>query len=198
MSELQTAQVYMIGGMPRTGKTTLAKRVARAVDGELVRTDTLRVMFGGDPLSLIRYGASPSIKPAARAFRPFLNALITSGHAEPLIVEGELLRVKTVAQLAQIRPVSACFLGLNDADAAYARISANHTPADWTYDLDGAELLSVLSKYAKRSDHVRRDCEEHGVPYYDVSKNILEMHERAYRLLVSIGETALSDETQTA
>jgi len=188
MENLHETRGYLIGGLPRTGKTTLAARISRERDIEYVRTDTMRTMFRADPHSSVALGSD--VKIAAKAFRPYLWALVAGTIRDNgIIVEGELVDPKMTSRLHDYGPVASCFFGLNDAQAAYHRLRAISDPTDWTARMDHDDLTHLLGKYVQRSKRLEEACGRLGLTYFDASEDVGRVQQQAYDHLLTTPPT---------
>ena len=71
MAEVENS-IFIIGGLPRTGKTLLNQRLTYEVGVEGLDTDTVRRMFNANPVSPISFIANSNLKLCAHAMRPYL------------------------------------------------------------------------------------------------------------------------------
>lgn len=184
MAEVENS-IFIIGGLPRTGKTLLSQRLTYEMGVEGLDTDTVRRIFNADPTSPIGFIANPNLKLCAHAMRPYLEALIDemSGSQHGFVLSGEMILPSMVAESVHYENIRACFLGINNPKAAYERIRGRDDPLDWAAQLDPQYLEVLLGIYAKRSEKLMRKCGELGLRYFDSSHDVLATQNEAHRYL---------------
>jgi hypothetical protein len=181
----QPSTIYIIGGLPRTGKTTLANRLTGALAIGGMETDHIRILFEPTLSSKIRFGSNAPIETVTAKLKPRLQSLIKAlaEQSTSFVLNGECIDPHMVASSPYGDRLKACFLGLDDPDAAMDRIREVNDPADWASRKSDPELSAILEKYAVRSERLRGVTSELGIPYLDASQNFLEAHSLAFRLL---------------
>ena len=192
MAEVENS-IFIVGGLPRTGKTLLNQRLTYEVGVEGLDTDTVRRMFNANPVSPISFIANSNLKLCAHAMRPYLEALIdeVAGSSHGFVLSGEMIQPSMVSQSIHYENIRACFLGLNDPKAAYERIRGRDDPLDWAAQLDPQYLEVLLGIYAKRSEKLMRKCGELGLRYFDSSQDVLVAQNAAHQYLIQEGNDEL-------
>ena len=188
--------IIVVGGLPRTGKTTVGMEVARLLNTNAVDTDTLRAVFDGFPTLPIGYESGADIESCTSELRKGLEPLIARcavSEGACLVLCGEAIDPRMIAESPHRNRITACFLGLNDPAAAFDRIRYFSNPGDWTAKLDDDGLRALLAKFARRSDRLQEQCMSLGIPYFDTSSGVPDTNHEIYELLVPqhLGQAAL-------
>jgi len=186
MTEVSARPIYIIGGLPRTGKTTLGERLAQKVKVNNLEIDHIRAMFDADPSSVIGYGSGTDIEVVTKALRPFIERLIGSlaSSGSSLIINGEAMQPDMVRKSPHAAHIRACFLGLGDPERSFHAIREHARGNDWTIEKSDDELRHILEKYAARSAKIEDACVRLGIPYFDVSPDYEDAHAQAFATLM--------------
>jgi hypothetical protein len=166
--------LYLVGGAPRVGKSTLAQLLLRT-DGipwlptDVIRTVLRRVLpeldaVDTDPVDAVRL---------AELMYPHLEqaAEVCAEEAERFLIEGFELAPshpqRLRAALRGTATVRACFLGHGtfsaDDLASYRGPKPQHEA-----QASPAELAHAAAWIRQRSHQLRDECRQRGVPYIDV------------------------------
>jgi hypothetical protein len=165
--------LYLVGGAPRVGKSSLAQRLLKAegipwLSTDIVRTVLRRVLpeldaLDQDPVDavLLAEFMYPHVEQAAE---------VCVEEAEQFLIEGFELSTMYPARLQAALSgveVRACFLGhrtFGPDDLAGYRGPKPQGEAEASL----AELTAAAAWIRRRSDQLRQDCGEAGLPYVDV------------------------------
>ena len=185
MTEVSARPIYIIGGIPRTGKTTLGERIAQKVGISNLEVDHIRAMFDADPTSVIGYKSDADIETVTQAVRPYIECLIGSLAVSDnsVIINGEALQPDMVGESPYISRLRACFLGLGDPERSFRSIREHAQATDWTIEKSDDELRRILEKYAIRSAEIQQACARLGIAYFDVSQDFDSAHDQAFTML---------------
>lgn len=186
MSE-KTPLVYVIGGLPRTGKTTVAERFAHDIRAGSIETDHIRILFNPTPTSKIRVGSSADIAVVTKKMRPRLECLLESliTNKTEFVLNGECIDPNMIAESPNSNQIASCFMGLNNPDLAFERIREVADPKDWAMTKSDEELRHILAKYAMRSQALGAACLRLNLPYVDASSDFIAAHEYVYSVLLA-------------
>lgn len=165
--------LYLVGGVSRSGKSTLAERMRRGRGVPWFPLDALKM---GLHLGAPSLEVSPDDEDALTAarmwpvIRPLLENLIFDGR--DYLVEGVNLRPADVAGfVAGTRePVRACFLGYPALSVpAKAALVARHAggPNDWLNRMGEPYVLAYLEGCVRRSRALRDECARSGLAFFD-------------------------------
>jgi hypothetical protein len=174
------AVLYLIGGPPRVGKSTLAQLILerRKISG--CGTDILVNMLAEAAPELgVHHGSHPDKAQSAHRFLvEFLRPFSYTGG--DYLLEGDVVTPDVAGEAAKIGPVHAVFLGNTTLTIEELRIAPH-----WLADCDEAEYERTRDWARERSAEVRRTCEAAGYPYVETGGDRSGGLERAYRILAS-------------
>jgi hypothetical protein len=139
--------IYLIGGAPRSGKTSLALELLRAYNVSFVSTDAL-LNFEGD----FEMGLMGLIDHVA-------NAL--PGYA----IEGEAVTPPLVIRAARIARIRSCFLGR--PEVTLEQLLDVPGSNAWIVECDQEERRSVVEGMRERSRHLKSECRALGLPFLE-------------------------------
>ena len=167
--------LYMIGGAPRSGKTTLARRMLAEHGVPYFSIDTLIASLAGAQPELGMRVSDPALKRMEIVWptiRKVASDVLHSG--EDLLLEGDVLLPKHLIEFGQSTHagIKACFIGYADVDPERKlRAIREHVAAgiDWTEELDDARLLNLIGELRAFSEYLRRECCHYKIPYFDGS-----------------------------
>jgi predicted kinase len=171
---VESRRLYLVGGTPRVGKSSLARRLLREgvawLPIDVIRTVLRRVLPDLDTLdhglvdaTLVAEFMYPHIEQAAE---------VCAEEHDAFVIEGFDLEPSFRARLARtLAPtvVRACFLGhetFTSADLAdYRGPKPQHEDT-----MTDAELDAAAAWIRHRSEQLRARCTEADVPYVDVGE----------------------------
>ncbi|MEU5973452.1 hypothetical protein [Streptomyces sp. NPDC047315] len=178
--------IYLIGGPPRVGKSTLAWMLLERAGLPNLPTDTLVSMLQhAAPEHGVRHGDHPDKAVPAQPFlHAFLRAVAESldatDPADGYVVEGDVVTPATAAALAADGiPATAVFLGSTTLTADL--LSA--APDDWLAGSPAAEYERTAAWIRERSIALRTECESAGHVFVDTGRAHQEALEFAYEAL---------------
>jgi hypothetical protein len=144
--------LYLVGGVARSGKTLLARRMLHERGVAYFPTDALMVGFGD---ALPEFGVAPENPDMANAVLlwPLLEAVARNLRITETsyVLEGVLLLPDGVARLGQdVGPeIRSCFLGYPEAEPnERARLAGAHPsePGDWLAKHDEEYRLAFIRR----------------------------------------------------
>ncbi|MEV0374729.1 hypothetical protein AB0I10_33945 [Streptomyces sp. NPDC050636] len=178
--------IYLIGGPPRVGKSTLARMLLDRDRIPGCSTDALVSMLqNAAPHHGVRHGTHPDKADLAQPFLiEFLRAVADGIGEEPepsecYVVEGDIVTPAVVAAAAGFGlPVAAVFLGNTALTADDLRIAPH-----WLEGADDATYCRTAAWITERSAIVRDACVPTGQVYIEMGGGHTEGLERAYAAL---------------
>jgi predicted kinase len=165
--------LYLVGGVSRAGKSTLAERMRVRHGVSWFPLDALKMgLYGGAP----SLGVHPEHDDMETAdlmwpvIRPLLQNLIFDGR--DYLVEGVNLRPDTVAAfMAETsEPTAACFLGYPSLNLATKRAQVEAqagAPNDWLNRMGDAYITRYIEGCIERSAGIQADCARLGLAFFD-------------------------------
>ena len=170
--------LYMIGGPPRMGKSTLAQKLLAEQSLPYVSTDALTVMLKplGEP-------SFYSPEKSARLF-PLLELFIMRmlKSSPNYVIEGDAFSPHHVSELQNKYDVKAVFLTMSkvstDAVIRFAQFD------NWASEDTPKQLEDLAARIVAASEVIKEECEHFSIPHFDLSSDYATNFERAYKLLV--------------
>jgi AAA+ ATPase superfamily predicted ATPase len=177
--------IYLIGGMPRVGKTTLAQTILERNKISWIPLDAVREALNASVPSLkIQEGKDWWVEHHEKFF-PFLRELIdslviTKNH---YVLEGDSFIPKQASNLMQEFEIKTCFLGTSKLEAETLK-TFKGAGDFWTDNLPKEELEVLPGWIMDFSQKYRLECENLGIKYFDVSLDYKQALEDAYEYLI--------------
>jgi len=167
--------LYMIGGAPRSGKTTLARRMLAEHGVPYFSIDTLIASLASAQPELGMRVSDPALKRMEIVWptiRKVASDVMQSG--DDLLLEGDVLLPKHLIEFGHSTNtgIKACFIGYADVDPVKKlRAIREHAAGgiDWTEELDDARLFNLIGELRTFSEYLRRECCHYKIPYFDGS-----------------------------
>ena len=165
-------QCFVIGGVPLSGKSTLAIRLYEDFDATMVQTDSLVfwLQHAFPQLGITHDHDSEGLPTVWKRLDPILHTFVNHiRRAEPdknLIIEGYHVSPE-IASVLQKQGFKAVCLGYIDIDvnAKYSDVRV-HAPANhWTTKHDDVNLWNLINRYKKESRDIQAKCLQLGVPF---------------------------------
>lgn len=169
--------IYLIGGVPRSGKSTIANALLEAGGIPYLGIDYIKMAFAK---SMPEVGIDPDEDDArtAKQLWPFVEAMIHTmiENNQTYALEGVYIEPENAASLVQSHrdSIRACFVGFEEIDVnrKVRDIKAHRGVADdWLYDASDAELVSFVSDAKILSASLRSRCESLGLHYFENSNH---------------------------
>ena len=173
--------IYMIGGAPRVGKTTLTHELSRKQQIGWVSTDALvQLLYGQDrPENQQKWDATPdTIRETAAWFYPSLERFIwsISSLTDDYVIEGVSFLPAQVAKLAESYPIRAVFLGCSnmtlDRFERYPGHSKGYAGLPDTMRRQIAHDVPLWSQF------IKQEATHYGYPYIDMGNDFsIRLHD---------------------
>jgi hypothetical protein len=170
--------LFLIGGPPRTGKSSLARRLMTDRQVPFVSTDMLLHMLrfldrapSGD------YTGSPRIP--ANALLELAKSAIWTLDPPEYTIEGDDVGPHAVPAFRNVATTAACFLGNEEATAGSLAESGG-----WAAQVDAKELDEWAATIRAGSAELRASCQTLRLPYFDISTGQEAALHAAYHALV--------------
>ena len=183
--------LYIISGASRAGKTLVAQRTSAKKGISYFSLDWLVMGFtNGIP----EYGVHHMLFPHEIAEKSwsFIKAMLESMLYNDVdyIIEGEAILPELITELVKKHPnkLKICFLGFTKVDhskKAKAIKAFGVLENDWLLDKSDAYILDHVKNMVAHSIKVETSCTEHGMAYFDTSKNFEASIERVIAYLLA-------------
>lgn len=181
-------RVYLIGGLPRSGKTQIAQKLLEEYGIPSISTDTIRFVIEKrftNEIAKIEEGKRlevlwPYLKSLVLTCREFLH---TTGFA----IEGDLIKPDKIKELSEYEDICSVFVGYADVDleAKIKLVRDYQHPHDWTDDMPNDELSTMLARQIEKSKLLRDQCNELGFKYVEMSGDFDAAMQEAVDYLVA-------------
>lgn len=185
-------RLYLVGGAPRVGKSSLAQRLLETDGIPWLPTDVLRTVLrrvlpeldaiDQDPVdaSLLAEFMYPHIEQAAEVCVEEAACFVIEGFD---LSPSYLVRLQAALEPTEVR---GCFLG--HGSFSVEDLAGYRGPKPQHRGASRAELQEAAAWIRRRSRQLREECGEAGVPYVDVGELGFEAAMRqARRLLLGHG-----------
>ncbi len=207
---ITSAKAYLIGGVPRTGKTSIARAFITARPMFCISTDSIRTvqrglvsrakhpeLFNGEELfnehsmrELCANGQAYKIIDAQnaeseivwRSVKDYIESTVAEGF--DVVVEGVALLPKLINELNC--DYKAIFVGNSSLDRSAMQSSAHSDPLDWMHDFRSNTFPEFSKFTALHSEYFRNEAEQNGLKY-------LEIHEESFEQDISSAVTYLAE-----
>jgi hypothetical protein len=180
---LVQSMMYLIGGAPRIGKTTIATKLAEEIGCKLISTDDLgksqqghSVVFYTDPLKNI-LTSNERLQVAlgeAKQREKELFDLVENfdNTSRDIVVEGIHLLPSYVSEWMVTfgsENINAIFIGSTDIEMIVEGMRQNTSPNNWLSDFCHEVQLQIAEFVQAFSLHVAKEIEEYGLTYRERS-----------------------------
>jgi len=166
--------LYLVGGAPRVGKSSLARRLLEADGIPWLPTDVLRTVLRRVLPGLDAVDQDPvDARVLAEVMYPHVEqaAEVCAEEAERFLIEGFELSPSYPARLRAAlegTAVRACFLG--HEGFSVGDLLAYRGPKPQHHGASREELGEAAAWIRRRSRQLRQECADAGVPYVDVGE----------------------------
>jgi 2-phosphoglycerate kinase len=175
----------IIAGVPRSGKTTLARRLCIDLGFSLFPADTVVSTMGRlFPEHGISHYEEDHDK-ACETFRPFLRELLRHLEYEgfPFVIDTYHVLPLSLVELKDTYGI--VFMGYPSVDPRekLRHIRRCARAQDWTEDVPDAVLFEQVQRYIDESRMLEDACSEIGIPFVDTSPRFEQAIQRAFETL---------------
>lgn len=168
----------IVTGVPRAGKSTLARRVAEARGMDYFPLDAMVSVLGSEHPDLGITHRTDDMPAVSRRLAPLVAALTRHLEYEdcPTVLDVYQCLPGDLATALQERlipvPEVVC-VGYPAADPRrkLGEIRRHARPGDWTEELSDAVLEGLVQRFIRESRRMAREAEELGWQYIDLSSN---------------------------
>ncbi|HEX8182722.1 MAG TPA: hypothetical protein VF575_03930 [Candidatus Saccharimonadales bacterium] len=171
--------LYLIGGPPRMGKSTMAQRLLKDATLPYVSTDGLTVMLEPAGLSSF-YDVRKS-----ELFFPYLDLFVSRiiKSCPDYLIEGDAFGPDHVEILKTKYDLKCVFLTMNHTSTE--KIVQNVGFDRWTDEVSNEHLEGLVKRIQLASKDIQLKCELYNIKCIDLSENYTEGFDEAYQFLRS-------------
>ncbi len=181
--EEKTTMIYLIGGPPRVGKSTLAQKFTKEKNIPFISTDMLLWMLIDTIPELNLWKPYTEVP---KKFFPFLKNFVkhTVATVPDYVIEGDAFYPEQVAELQKEFQVRACFLGTSHISLETIKKHVGHN--DWLDEISEQEKTDLPGWIMEVSGTIQAECKKFSLPYFDTASNFEEAINRAFQSLLEI------------
>lgn len=173
--------IYIIGGTPRVGKTTLSSLILERNKISVLSTDIIRNLIDFSPTKV---GIKDlPFKEKSEAFLPYFLQLlkILQNKYTDYVIEGDLFTPEQLATIKEVIQFKCCFLGTSNITLEdLKKIKDEH---DWVSRFSEEEQQKLPQHFIKRSAVTKIEAEKYNFPYFDIYPYRDNAIESAYKSL---------------
>lgn len=170
--------LYLIGGPPRMGKSSLAQEMLARKSIPYVSTDGLTVML--KPMG------QPSFYDPEKSerFFPYLDLFISriTSVGPDYTIEGDAFLPKHVEILRNKYELRCVFLTMRNITKSSIISHVKHD--DWTSHVSNDHLDGLVDRIKMASTQIADDCAKLNIASVDLSENYSESFEEAFEILI--------------
>lgn len=186
----EQAKLIIVGGAPRSGKTTVARELSEELKLSRISIDSIVHAFEKtQPEAKIRHLGEDDWGVCDRV-APFLveQTRWHIQHGIPVIVDGYHLKPETISSNWEDFSFRAVFMGYPNSSGGeqLKTIRGNEKSGDWTLEISDSELLKLLDRFVESSRQFQRMCLQAELPFIDVGCDIESGVQRAKEILKEI------------
>lgn len=182
-------KTYVIGGVPRSGKSTIQKLMLERFKISGISTDLLRegLIIGVPEFGLEKEGNDFK---RAEILWPYFKGILTAREyfEDSLLIEGTNFLPEYLSEFTNNPNMHMCFLGYSTVkaeDKLNQLRSIRSYNDNWTDELTDKDLLNNIEVWVKRSKVLKAECVKYGIKYFDTSDNFELQIEKAIVFLLS-------------
>lgn len=182
-------KTYVIGGVPRSGKSTIQKLMLEKFNIPGISTDLLRegLIIGVPDFRLEKEGNDFK---RAEILWPYFKGILTAREyfEDSLLIEGTNFLPEYLSEFKNNPNMRICFLGYSNikAEDKLIQLRNNRSPNDnWTDELTDKELLENIQEWIKDSEFLEKECKKYKIEYFDTSANFELEIDRAIEFLIT-------------
>jgi len=197
------SMIYLIGGPPRCGKTTLASIILERKGVSCISTDVIRNLLDFSPTKLGFLQLEEDKRPEA-FFPYFLQFLkILQNRYPHYVVEGDIFTPEQIASLQEKITLKCCFLGMSEVTVEdlkkthprldwigklppdeKVKLTKSITEGNWVNRLSPEEQEKVPQQLMDTSNWFKAESVKYHFSYFDIYPDQDKALEAAYTALI--------------
>lgn len=174
--------IYLIGGTPRVGKSTLAALILERNNISSISTDVLRNLLDYSPLKVgikdIELNKQPD------SFFPYFLTLlhILQNKYPNYVIDGDLFIPQQIDSIKEKINLKCVFLGASNI--VLDDLKKINSKLDWVSKMSPEEQTKLPEQFIKRSKLIEAEAKKYNFPYFDIYPDRGAALESAYIALM--------------
>lgn len=170
--------IYLVGGAPRSGKSTFSKLLSQKLKISLIETELLTDIFQENaPEYGLKYDSDYELRKLK--FDPILKSIIKyfEENNEDQIIEGDMILVENLDQYLKIsKNIKPIFFGFDTVDSKTKVQNCLDYPNynDWFVKLTPIEQQNIIQGLIDWSKKISEICVENKINYIDTSNEFAQ------------------------
>jgi len=173
--------IYLIGGTPRVGKSTLSSLILERNKISVLSTDVIRNLIDFAPTKV---GIKDlPVEEKSNAFFPYFLQLlkILQNKYTDYVIEGDLFTPEQITTIQEVIHFKCCFLGTSNTTLEnLKKIKDEH---DWVSRFPEEEQEKLPKQFMERSAVIKKEALRYNFPYFDIYPDRNKAIEAAYDCL---------------
>lgn len=188
MKTVNQNTIYVVGGVPRAGKSTLRKLFLNRQKVSGFSTDLIRDILKKTYPEIEHFKNGPDLEEAKR-FLPLWGTLLhyTDYYIDSWFIEGANFLPDEIAKFKD-RNIKSCFLLYSNStpEEVFERVRKFDSikKKDWTLEVPDKKLLDFCKTWVADSKFLEEECKKAGIKVFDVGSSYNEVIEEAYQFLL--------------
>lgn len=175
--------IYLIGGVPKVGKSTFASLILERDNISCISTDVIRNLLDFSPTKLGFLQLEVSKRPEV-FFPYFLQFLKILQNKYPnYVVEGDIFTPSQVASIQERITLKCCFLGTSSI--TIEDITEKDPNPNWVNKLPPEDQAEVPEQLIQLSRVFESEASKYNFPYFNIYPDRQKSFESAYHALLS-------------
>jgi hypothetical protein len=190
ISDQKTKRNFVIGGVPRSGKTTVSRRLSKELGISHLPLDALISAF---EVHFPEHGIMHqklTLEEISRNFLPFASTYFEEMEFEgtSFCADSYHILPAGAVTLASVPKSNIIYLGYPRASVRQklADIRNYAEKDDWTADFGNSEMEPLVQRFIDQSKFIEAECKKHGIPFVDTSTDFEVSLESAFQRLLSL------------
>lgn len=174
--------IYLIGGTPRVGKSTLAAIILERDHISSLSTDVIRNLIDYSPTKV---GIKDTeLHKQSEAFFPYFLQLlkILQNKYSDYVIEGDLFSPEQVASIQERIQLKCCFIGTSNI--SLEDLKKLDSKLDWVSKFSPEEQSKLPAQFIERSKATKEESAKYGFSYFDIYPDRQGALESAYIALM--------------
>jgi 2-phosphoglycerate kinase len=178
--------IYLIGGVGRSGKSTLANKILKTHQISNLSTDRLFYSLANSERAELSWGMNH--EDMCLKMLPVVQELVSYYPEQDFVIEGQVLLpeyFETINQSAK-GMVKMAIMGYGDCKLEDKIQAVKDHPSynEWLANKPDQDIIDTIKKFMHISTLYKNDCKKFDVPYFDTSKNFDQVIELAMQNLI--------------